>query len=143
MSKAHKAFALQRPVTEFQIFVNGGEGIQFQKVKEDKTKFKKLFEYDGVLIYYLVQTLPCDSQPCLNAAMCTNDVKDITKYHCKCTGDYSGVNCQGKLCNACPNNAIFFNKNNFVTQFWKQDFEDTIQLMNNKPLSFINLCSLQ
>ena len=44
-----------------------------------------------------VQTLPCDSKPCLNGAACSNDVEDITKYHCKCTGDFSGVNCQGKL----------------------------------------------
>jgi len=54
-------------------------------------------------IYCLVQTFPCDSQPCLNGAICANDVKDITKYHCKCTSDYSGVNCQGK-----PGNAYVF-----------------------------------
>ena len=42
-----------------------------------------------------VQSYPCDSDPCVNGAACRNDEEDITEYHCDCTGDFSGVNCQG------------------------------------------------
>ena len=42
-----------------------------------------------------VQSYPCDSDPCVNGAACRNDKEDITEYHCDCTGDFSGVNCQG------------------------------------------------
>lgn len=48
-----------------------------------------------ILNYFLVRSYACDSQPCKNGAACRNNEKDITKYHCDCTDDFSGVNCQG------------------------------------------------
>jgi len=44
---------------------------------------------------FAVQIYPCDSKPCVNGATCNNDDQDVSLYHCHCTGDYSGKNCQG------------------------------------------------
>lgn len=82
--------------------------------RSSKTKLKKVVQKWWVFsIYCLVQTFPCDSKPCLNGAICANDVKDIAKYHCKCTSDYSGVNCQGKLRNT---HVLFLLKQSYTSK---------------------------
>ena len=47
---------------------------------------------------FSVQHYPCDSKPCVNGATCSNDDQDVSLYHCHCTDDYSGRNCQGTKC---------------------------------------------
>lgn len=94
--------------------------------RSSKTKLKKVVQKWWVFsIYFLVQTFPCDSKPCLNGAICANDVKDIAKYHCKCTSDYSGVNCQGKLRNT---HVLFLLKRSYTSKmifFYKTTWKFT------------------
>ena len=50
---------------------------------------------NALFVVFSVQIYPCDSKPCINGATCSNDDQDVSLYHCHCTGDYSGKNCQG------------------------------------------------
>ena len=37
---------------------------------------------------------PCDSSPCMNNGICSNEGKT---FHCKCTENYEGKTCKGLL----------------------------------------------
>ncbi len=37
----------------------------------------------------------CDSSPCLHGGRCHDD---IAKYTCTCEAEYTGVNCENKIC---------------------------------------------
>jgi len=43
--------------------------------------------------------LPCDLNPCLNGATCTN--LDVQSYTCACTSSYQGTNCENLIASPC------------------------------------------
>ena len=54
--------------------------------------------YNYIFFLILAQIFPCDSKPCQNEAVCSNDANNIAEYHCQCKTWFTGKDCEGDNC---------------------------------------------
>ena len=77
-------------------YKSSGYSLGTQCNFETKSSTRQFLKFITCTSFVLsVQIFPCDSKPCVNGATCSNDDQDVSLYHCHCTDNYSGKNCQG------------------------------------------------